>query len=945
MVILVLALFPYTRESTVHIKVFLYQWVAVVCLGVLLAGSWWKKECLRSPEVFFGLLTAFLVIHLAAVFAAVNKGHSLFEFTKWAALFILFVVAAYAYRTPKQVWTLLLTVCFATAVASVYGFVQFAGLDPISWAEKSPIIRQAPSTFGNPNLASHALLPAIVFAAGLAMRKRTRWSLGFALAFLVVFLAHLAIARTRGSLIALVGAAMAVAVAKMVTRKVRRPEWAIATTLAFVVLIGLAGVAAVFGLTYLRTGTPHPFDQSLVLRYHSFYGACRMIGDKPLLGRGPGGYLIDNPRYWTEHEKERFSTMHKLNAHVHNEPLEIAVDAGLGAGVLYLALLVVGAYAALQMAFNARDPDRRILGMTLASFFVAYTADGLFGFNVHVPVSGVLLFLAAGAMAGVSQDLEGEARHPASAPGEPRVAWRAAAFVLALMIPLLGTRAFVSQYHQQRGYGAMQWKAFDAAYASFAKAAKLTPHDWRPHHYLGMAQLVTHRPGEAVPHFERALECNPNHVSSLFAMARAKFNLAAESAGEAEDGLLDEATEYASRAARFYPEFPEIHDLLGRAGILRARRAATLRQPKRDKAARVAAAWREAERHLLRAVECGAAEEHKLYQLLAQARIALDDLDGAERAYVLALEAAPDEQETWGLFDRFARRYKRYGVFLDMVNWRLRDLKKASHLNTRALALASLWKAKALRSAYGDLSGAAKAYQDVVVADPLQPEAWRAFYAVAQSPETGDLFRTTLVEVCGNLAAAGKDIPPELHAAAKGAKGGDVALREATGLLRETVQARKAAGTPNLAMVVKLGWVLDLLVAEASDPALAPYQRGAVLLDLGRILVTMGQFERAERLLAQAQPHLSGQDYVICLQQRVNALLQMERIKEALPLLQEAAVRAPNDLGVRRALAQALVQDGQVAAARFQYQLMLGSPLLTPEGRRLVERELQALAE
>jgi len=930
-VLLVLALFPYTQEPTTHVKILLYQGTAVLCLGIVLAGTWWRKEPLRPPDAFFVLMTALLALHGAAVFVAVNRGYSLFEFTKWAALYVLFVVAAYAYRTPKQVWTLLLATCWAVAAASVYGFAQFAGWDPIPWAQAGPIARQGPATFGNPNLASHVLVPAVVFAAGLAMCQRRRWALGF----LGVFLAHLAITRTRAAFVAL-AAALVLVVAARAARRIHRPKWAVAAPILVVALVGVAAGASVLGVNYWRTGTPYPFETSLSLRYHSFYGACRMIADKPLLGRGPGGYLIDNSRYWTPDEQARFNTLRKLNAHVHNEPLEIAVDAGIGAGILYLALLVVGLWTALRLAFEACDSERRTLGLTLAAFFVAYGIDGLFGFNVHVPVSAVVLFLVTGALAGLTQ--AADTRAPATATREPRGAWRVVVFVAALVIPLLGIRSFLAQYHYHRGQGATEWGLFDTAEASFAKAARLTPYDWRMHDALGMTCILTRRPADAARHFERALKRNPAHVNGLFAMAQAKFNLATETDGAPGNVLLDEAVEYARRAAQFYPEFPEVHDLLGRAAVLRAQRATEETDP-----TQVAAIWHDAEEHLLRAVACGAQHPDKLYQLLAQARTALDDPGGAERACVQALQAAPDNQETWRLFDGLARRTGRWRAFLTMADWRLHRLKKTSPPDAHATALTELWKAGALERGYDDHRAAANAYRAAVAAAPTDLSVWQAFYRAAQTPETRLVFHTTLVETCDAWATSETTAPPPLRAAAMAVRGEPRALREATGVLIDAVRAPEQAGTLAAARA-EWDWVLDLLAGTAADPALSAYDRAMGLVDLGRVLGALGDFVTAESFFAQAQPHLPQREYVLCLQERVNGFLDVEKLSEALALLREGVARAPNDLDMRLSLARVLARDGQRAAARFEYQFLLASPQLTPEGRRLVEQELRALA-
>jgi len=932
--VLVWALFPYTRESALHIKIFVYQWSAFVCLAILLLGSWFNRERLRVPQRFSVIIAAFVLLQFVAVAVSVNKEYSFFELTKWAALLILFVAASYAYQTPAQVWLLLTVFCVAMAISSIYGYAQFIGIDPISWAQKSPITRQGPSTFGNPNLAAHALVPAIVFSAGLIARKRARWPA----VLLIMFLAHLAIARTRAAVLGL-SLVLVFAAAYMATRKMRRPEWAVFATFAAVGAVAVAGVAAIFGLTYMRTGSPYPFDSSLVWRYHSFYGACRMIADKPLLGRGPGGYLVENPAYRTDLEKERFATLHKLNDHVHNEPLEFGVDAGLAAGMLYVVLLVLGAAGTLRLALDSQDRDRRILGLSLSAFFVGYAADGLFGFNAHVPVSGAMLFLMLGAISGVSRD------HGTSTDNttRPHMGWRVAVLGAACMIPLMGTRAFLSQCYQQRGHGAIEWRSLDAAAANFERAAALTPYDWYLHYYAGTTNMMRGKPEEAAPHFAECLALDPDYVPGLLGMAQAKFNLAVQSTHLGKKGeLLDEAAQYVNRASDLCPELRETHDLLGRVATVRAWQLSQASSRGADEE-EAASAWQTAETHLLRAIESGAEEKGKLYELLAQARTGLGDVDGAEQAYVAGLQTAPDDQQTWALFDRFAQTNGRYQSFLDMVNWRLRQLAKEPTQDTAAWAAASLWKAAVLERGYADQWGVVNAYRDAALAQPLRRDIWPAFCQSAKSPREKELFQSTLLTAYDALVASGGSVPTDLRAAATGLRGGAEAVKDVAALLFDALQKQEAEGTMASAHK-ELAWVVDLMREKLLGPALTKTQRAGVLFDLGRCLCAMGEYQRGEALLNEAQPELERKEQLLCARLRAQALLELNEAPKAVLLVRRAMTGAPDDVMLRHVLAQALARSGKLDAARFEYQVILGSPLLSQEGREMIEEEYQALS-
>ena len=177
LVIVILAIFPLTPKPAVDVKVLGYK----LCASVALIFSFFVfgrfRETIRQCSGLLPLFIAFLGLNLAAAFASANVGYSLFrEFVKLLALTAIFVTAADSYRTPKQVWVLFSAICIAVSIASLYGILQFMGMDPFPWNDTGGMLRAAPATFGNPNVASHVLAPAIILACGLCTQRKGRWA-------------------------------------------------------------------------------------------------------------------------------------------------------------------------------------------------------------------------------------------------------------------------------------------------------------------------------------------------------------------------------------------------------------------------------------------------------------------------------------------------------------------------------------------------------------------------------------------------------------------------------------------------------------------------------------------------------------------------------------------------------------------------------------------------
>ncbi|HEO71359.1 MAG TPA: tetratricopeptide repeat protein, partial [Candidatus Hydrogenedentes bacterium] len=550
-VALTLGVCPLTAQPAVDGKVLVYQCVATACVLIFLVGSWLENESYCAPCALFWLAAAFAGLNFAAVLVAVNVGHSLTEFSKWAALFLLFLVAAWSYRTPKQFRVFLWGVAAAMVVAAGSGLLEWVGIQPLGWLKAGKDGVGVSRVLGSAEAVSRGLLPACILSASLALRRGCRWALPIP----VVLVVYGAVAGSWTAGVGLIAACVCAGVSLTARRRGMQPGVTVALVLVCVAVIGGAGMGAAWKLG-ARGDTAAPESRWV----DSVSGAARMVADKPLLGRGPGGYVIDRPLYWSARDKERFAVSRALVRHVGSEPLEIAVDAGLAACAIYVAFLGLALAMAVRMSLDRGDGERRWLGLTLVAFFGAAFVDGLLGAGLRAPVSAYLLFVVAGVLCGV-RGLDSE--NPAI-QAAPRALWRLLAACAALAIPLLATRMFLARCELAAGRTAMQTEDYEAAQKRFAAAADRVPHSWDAQYELGMAYLKAGLPEEALSPLERAIENNPNHVEALFALARAQFNVATKARGKKSEAFLDDALSYAQRAADLHAELPESHDLMAR---------------------------------------------------------------------------------------------------------------------------------------------------------------------------------------------------------------------------------------------------------------------------------------------------------------------------------------------------------------------------------------------
>lgn len=934
-VLLVLALFPYTPHPASDIKYLIIACGVLLLSAVRMLDAWVDKGLGRPPTLLFYILVAFLAINVGASLTSSHVGHSLYASGRLACLFLLFMLVAYAFRSPKQVWRFLAVVCVSVSVSSVYGLFQKGGLDPFPWAMRNVEEYWAiPATFGNPNYAAHTLLLAIILAAGLALRKGTWWCAvpGFVIG-VHFFLTHI-----RSGRVALLAACVTVLVAVVVGRLISDSLRAAVVTCIGVAVIGVIGVGAALGIVAMRTGAYMPLDTSLLARYNSNYGAARMVADRPLIGYGPGNYALENAPYWTPYEQRFFAVSRTMNLNVHNDFLETAVESGLPALTLYLAFFTCAVVWSLTMAFGASEPDRRRLGYTLAACFCAFAVDGLFGFNVRVPVSGALVFMLAGLLEGVVRGTGPEAA-PKSTPR--LLVAHTPILALALVLAAVEIRTFEGQFLFQRAKGATAWGESEAAHQILAKAEDFLPSNWQIPYTMGTIDLHQDRLEDAIERFERSLRLNPNNVKPLVALGNVHLRIHDESR-EFSAGHLEEAEAFQHRALALCPQLPEGHEGLGNIWALRA-----IERGRTSADSEASKAWREANFHFLEALRHtrhGAKDEGRgrLQKKMAHALMELGDKDRAERALRAATRSLPTDPETWRLFYQFAVDHDRYAVLTKSLNSALDRLKRAKTLDDDTLIDLSSFLAQVYRRDLGRIRAAENTIRKSLELAPHRLDLWGMYAEQLAYGQDRTRVLSSLETMARSMASEGKAFPEALDALLAAFSGEPAARVEAVeGLL---IACRKRAPTVDSEVLLReYGWTVEFFLPELAHPGFSQKQRATIQRDLALVSLLCERWDLAERLLDEAMPGLPSDLRVAASLQRAEALSQLGRHDDALDMAREALRLAPRSLQTRVVLARKLAAAGKKAEARLEYTFLIASTSLEPDVRARLHEEYNAL--
>lgn len=848
----ILAIFPFSPEPALDIKFFLTS-----CAACLLSLGWVlslkdSNSVVRVPRVFFAILVALVSWNLLTGLASSHPGNSTTAVARFCALFLLYFIAAQAYREAMHVQRAMLVICCAAAAATLYGFCQRAGLDPFPWEKGARYIEaysEMPATFGNGNVAGYALTLIVIMGVYLAATRRFRWCA----ALVILALIHVYFIRQRSPVVSLLAAGALVAAAKAVERLgAKRPHRMILCALLAVAVLGAGVVGGLLAYSRYVRGRPTVLDSSLILRYNGCYGAARMMFKRPLLGYGTGNYPMESVPFWTPYEKEWFASESLMNYNVHCDVLEFGAEGGLIAAALYLLFLTRGVYAGLLMAFTAQDSESRRLGYAFAALFFAFLIDGLFGFNMRVPVTGALIFVTAGFLDGVYRAANGPRR--ACARKTLRYLWPAAVALLALGTVSVGTAVFASQLFLQRGRGAKYWGAFETAKQMFKRGARFAPWDWTFPHEEGRTAFDQQDWEQAIRCYKRALWLSPHSVPVLAGLSSAYFNLGldflTDKAGTqaASDGALlafvafNHATENAQRALALCEPLSEPHETLAQVAFIRANELPV----SQDGPSPGAALWKEVELHARAALRFGKIGRAQNLRLLASACLALNKMDEAEAALVRAASVLPVDEQTWSTFFQFAQRYRRFDRMLESLQTATERMEGAKETDPNALAAGHFWLARVHADGYGNVQPALRLLSLTLERAPLRVDYWRFFGAFCLEQGCLDVFRAHVLKMRATLAAQGRQLPPPTAALAHLWERGPDALADTTLMVLAALEKNESTAGGMEHPTAPYDWVADILAHESGAAPLGTANLREAHAQLAEIYGRLGNPKKAE---------------------------------------------------------------------------------------------------
>ncbi len=953
--VFVLALWPYTVNPCEAPKLVVTAILALCCAVLAFFGTGKTAvpafaEMTGAPGAgssrgagLCGLLGLWLGWQTVCGLGSSLPENSLWSLVLPTAWVLVALAARRAFADSEHAWRLVAVVVAALTVASLYGFFQLTGWDPFPWSSTTTVeYRGLPSTFGNPNFAGHALVPGIILALALASRPRFRIP-AFAAALIMAI--HLWFTGMRGGPVALVAALVLFGAWSLAGRMRGARSGRVPLTLVLTVLMGLVMTVGALSAYRATHATWLPVsDSSLVLRYNSAHGASRMVLAHPLTGVGPGNYERLVAGWWSPFEQRWYALRGLRNDHVHCEFLEAGAEEGLPGLFLHFLLFSWALLAGLRLAGGGATPGLRRFGLAVALCAFAMGVDGLFGFNLHVPVSAGLFFVLLGALDGVIGGILSPA--PVRSPF-PVFAGKLLVMALAVAVltgALVRFRADTAALSDLGMLGQLGSAASGNAKFSSLRNALLQhglmdrrnfPDDPRFPEFLGRACLVAGHFAAAEEAFAGALAKYPANPNVLADLAKALHGQAAERAGRGDwpgtGFLLQRAGLAAERARDLCPPLAAPHDALWRIADLRAEMA---RQLGMDGTVQEGQAVEEAHA----ALQCGVVDTVPVYRTLARAALRGGRPDEAADCIGRALDLAPAAPDTWTLVETLHQAIPDSPVLLDAVSRAYAAL-KLGQSDLAAFLRAAWWLARMHSGCSGMPLAVAR---DVVNLLPGEPGAWGL---LAEVPDGQTRLRAVLCSERKRLLAGmpGASVPALVDAVCAEAPPDAERLVQ---VAEEFSNRAVCLGGPNAQDRVKreFAWAAPLLKNAVAASGATPTEAARIIGGCASLYGAAEMWPETEAACAEALPAAEPEARAALHLLRSRALASLSRKDEALAAAREAVQTAPGRMDVQWNLAQRLSETGMDKEAQFVYKLLLQRvPKNAPEYGRVAEEYARVL--
>lgn len=383
---------PFTYDQFDIVKISLLR-----VFGLIGFGAWaWsflssggtlrrtKLDYLILAFLAWVLITSFTSIHIpTAIFGKYRRFEGFLAFFNYAILF--FLTVQYASRASR-IRSLAKTLFWSGTIVSLYGVLQYVGIEPLAWGDLPFEQNRSFSTFGNPDLLGGYVIFPLVLGLALALSEDDpKWRLFYWVGQLFALSTWLT-AFTRG---AWIGGVVGLAIV-LIAAYVQRIRMHKSDIVGGGILVGVAGTIIAWSMTTgsgvmnfgARVASIFEFQSgSGKTRFQIWSAALRAIQDNPIFGLGADTFRLAFPKY---KPVEYVASAGYLSVadNVHNYPLQLAAGIGIPGLILLYGVFFYTAWLSAPLVFKRYERNDRLVMAGIWAACVAYVTHLFFGLSV-----------------------------------------------------------------------------------------------------------------------------------------------------------------------------------------------------------------------------------------------------------------------------------------------------------------------------------------------------------------------------------------------------------------------------------------------------------------------------------------------------------------------------------------------------------------------------------
>ena len=492
------------KISIVHIGgvVFFTIWLLKI-----LETKGYKNIFAPSNAAYNKLLIPVLLVLLSGIvsyFLTPFKVVSLEELLKKIIYISIFFLIVFEFDDFKKFERLILWLILGALISSLYGIVQFLGLDPFPW--KGAFGDRIFSTFGNPNFFSAYLVWTIPIMLSYIMLTK-KWSYLF-IVIIAAFCVYMT--KSKASWIGLCAAIVMFAFLSITFfAHMRRESFKKFFTICVITVV----VGCTAGVWYVSSKR----IDSIRFRVFTWQATWNMINEpifvSPLkakiLGTGIGTFRTVYPAY---RPPEIFTIEGKHNTetdHPENEYLEIWYEEGLvGVGLFFWMLFMIYFAVIYKISYISKTvgsiqrkslTDEQKKDITLQHYLVGLIA-GVTGMFVHSSMcvnmrfvsSGFFFWTILGLTIAVLRIYDNSSAKSKTYKFEESVVYAVSKRILQILLIIAaiflinkGERLFIADYHHNVGITYSKSKSWDIAIDQYRKTLEYNPNYIMTYYFLG----------------------------------------------------------------------------------------------------------------------------------------------------------------------------------------------------------------------------------------------------------------------------------------------------------------------------------------------------------------------------------------------------------------------------------------------------------------------------